>query len=59
MDTEAFARLSPGLEIDMRPTPSSESWQQFYDSARHNKVLDERTTLMLHLATAMAVGCYP
>ncbi len=43
----------------MRPTPSSETWQQFYDSARHNKVLDERTTLMLHLASAMALGCDP
>jgi hypothetical protein len=31
----------------------------FYESARHNDVLDERTTLLLHLASAMAVGCYP
>jgi hypothetical protein len=43
----------------MKPTVLSESWQAFYDSARHNKVLDELTTLMLHLASAMAVGCYP
>lgn len=43
----------------MRPTVQSEKWQAFYDSARHNKVLDERTTLMLHLASAMAVACYP
>lgn len=34
-------------------------WEAFYDSARHNDILDERTTVMLHLATAMAVGCYP
>jgi hypothetical protein len=40
-------------------TASSKSWQTFYDSARHNDVLDERTTLMLHLASAMALGCYP
>ena len=43
----------------MRPTVYSENWKAFYDSARHNKVLDPRTTIMLHLATAMAVGCYP
>jgi hypothetical protein len=43
----------------MRQTVSSKNWQAFYDSARHNDVLDERTTLMLHLASAMALGCYP
>ncbi len=43
----------------MKQTALSQNWQSFYDSARHNKILDERTTLMLHLASAMAVGCYP
>ena len=43
----------------MRTTTFSENWQAFYDSARHNDVLDERTTLMLHLASAMALGCDP
>jgi hypothetical protein len=40
-------------------TPQSKAWQIFYDSARHNPVLDERTTVMLHLASALALGCYP
>lgn len=31
----------------------------FYDSARHNDILDPKTTLMLHLAAAMAMGCEP
>ncbi len=31
----------------------------FYNSARKNKVLEPRTTLMIHLASAMALGCYP
>jgi hypothetical protein len=35
------------------------SWKAFYDTARHNDVLDARTTVMLHLASAMAFGCYP
>ena len=43
----------------MQPTESSKRFQAFYDSARHNEVLDERTTVMLHLASAMALGCYP
>ena len=43
----------------MRQTTSSEAWKAFYDSARNNKVLDDRTTLMLHLASAMALGCDP
>lgn len=36
-----------------------QAFQDFYDSARHNHVLDERTTVMIHLASAMAVACYP
>ena len=43
----------------MKRTRQSEAWEAFYDSARHNDVLDERTTLMLHLASAMALGCDP
>jgi len=43
----------------MKTTPQSRAWADFYDSARHNTVLDPRTTLMLHLASAMALGCDP
>lgn len=43
----------------MTTTTSAEKWKAFYESARHNDVLDERTTLMLHLASAMALGCDP
>jgi hypothetical protein len=32
---------------------------QFYESARHSEVLDERTAVLLHLAAAMALGCEP
>ena len=37
----------------------SVKWREFYESARTNEGLDERTRLMLHLASAMALGCYP
>ncbi|MFC1619825.1 hypothetical protein ACFL45_07755 [Candidatus Neomarinimicrobiota bacterium] len=41
-------------------TPQQQkTFTAFYDSARHNEVLDPKTTLMIHLATAMSVACYP
>jgi hypothetical protein len=43
----------------MLPKPQLAAWAEYYDSARHNDVLDERTTVMIHLATAMSTGCYP
>lgn len=41
------------------PTKRGREFDAFYDAARNNEVLGERTTIMLHLATAMAVACYP
>ncbi|MDP6547035.1 MAG: carboxymuconolactone decarboxylase family protein [Phycisphaerae bacterium] len=32
---------------------------EFYKSANKNGILDDKTTLMIHLAAAMALGCYP
>ncbi len=43
----------------MSPSKQLEAFNEFYDLARFNDILEPRTTLMLHLATAMAVGCYP
>ena len=43
----------------MRAEEREKLWDAFYDAARHNDALDERTTLMLHLAVAMALGCHP
>jgi len=31
----------------------------FYGSARNNGILDEKRTVLIHLAAAMALGCYP
>ena len=41
------------------PKRQKRAYAEFYRSARHNEVLDPRTTLMVHLASALAVGCYP
>ena len=40
-------------------TDQKRAFARFYRSARRNEILDPKTTLMLHLAVAMAVGCYP
>jgi len=32
---------------------------EFYKSANQNGILDDKTTLMIHLAAAMALGCSP
>ena len=36
-----------------------EAFDAFYKSARCSGVLDNKTSVMVHLAAAMAVGCYP
>lgn len=35
------------------------AYEAFYAAARGNDVLPAKTTYLLHLATAMAVGCVP
>lgn len=35
------------------------SYRDFYNSARYNEILDQKTTLITHLAVAMSIGCYP
>lgn len=43
----------------MLPEKQHKAFGEFYKSARYNDILDEKTTLMIHLATAMSVACYP
>jgi hypothetical protein len=43
----------------MLPRKQQKTYTDFYDSARYNEILEPKTTLMVHLAAAMAVGCYP
>ena len=43
----------------MLPEKQKKAYIDFYDSARYNNILEPKTTLMLHLAVAMALGCYP
>lgn len=41
------------------PKKQKRAYAEFYRSARNNEQLDAKTTLMLHLAAALALGCYP
>ncbi len=43
----------------MLPKDQRASFGRFYKSARENEILDPKTTLLLHLGSAMAFACYP
>ncbi len=43
----------------MLPKRQKETFEVFYDAARQNTILDPKTTLLLHLGSAMALGCMP
>jgi alkylhydroperoxidase/carboxymuconolactone decarboxylase family protein YurZ len=43
----------------MLKSKQQETFGAFYDSVRHNNILEPKTTLLLHMAAAMAVGCTP
>lgn len=43
----------------MLPGNQKTAYSDFYNSARHNEILGEKTTVLVHLAAAMALGCYP
>ena len=46
-------------ENQMLPRRQLTAFARFYRSARNNDILDQRTTVLIHLAAAMASGCYP
>ena len=43
----------------MLPKKQKKSYTDFYNSARYNEILEPKTILVIHLATAMALACYP
>ena len=43
----------------MLPRDQRVAFARFYKSARENQILDPKTTLLLHIASAMALACYP
>jgi hypothetical protein len=49
----------PPKERTVLPEKQDKVFGEFYKSARYNKILDQKTTLLIHLATAMSTACYP
>jgi alkylhydroperoxidase/carboxymuconolactone decarboxylase family protein YurZ len=47
------------MEGIMLPEKQQKLFGEFYDTVRHNEILEPKTTLLLHLAAAMALGCSP
>lgn len=43
----------------MLPREQRVAFARLYKSARENEVLDPKTTVLLHYASAMALACYP
>lgn len=43
----------------MLPEKMKEAYEHFYSAAAENGVLDKKTTRMIQLAAAFAIGCYP
>jgi alkylhydroperoxidase/carboxymuconolactone decarboxylase family protein YurZ len=43
----------------MLPEKQQQKFNEFYDAARNSGTLDPKTTRLLHLAAAMALGCTP
>ena len=43
----------------MLPEKQKHAYEDFYKSTTENEFLDEKTTLMVQLASAFAIGCYP
>jgi len=43
----------------MLPETQMKAFSEFYNTARKNQTLDEKTTFLIHLAASMAVACYP
>jgi len=37
----------------------NKAYTEFYNSTNSSEILDSKTTLIIQLAAAMAVGCYP
>lgn len=46
-------------ENNMLSETQMKTFNEFYNTARKNQTLDEKTTFLIHLAASMAVACYP
>lgn len=45
--------------VVMLPEKQNKAYAEFYESTAKNDILDPKTTVMIQMAAAMAIGCYP
>ncbi|MBI9086638.1 MAG: carboxymuconolactone decarboxylase family protein [Desulfobacterales bacterium] len=43
----------------MLPEEQNQAFQTFTTGVKQNEILDPKTTRLIYLAVAMALGCYP
>lgn len=43
----------------MLPEKLKDAYEGFFESTAKNGILDEKATVMIQLAAAFAIGCYP
>jgi hypothetical protein len=43
----------------MLPEKQKKAYEDFYEAAAGNGILDQKTTTMIQLAASFAIGCYP
>ncbi len=43
----------------MLPENQERKYEAFLESTTNNQLFDQKVTVMIQLATALAVGCYP
>jgi hypothetical protein len=48
-----------GKEANVLPEELKSAYEGFYDATKDNGHFDAKTTVMIQLAAAFAIGCYP
>ncbi|MGO9417279.1 MAG: hypothetical protein ACLP51_19335 [Syntrophobacteraceae bacterium] len=59
MSSGANPAIFTKKEKTMMPKQVNQSFADLRNAVNNNGILDPKTTLMIHMGAAMAVGCYP
>ncbi len=59
MSSEANPAIFTKKEKTMIPKQVNQSFAYFRNAVVNNGIIDPKTTIMIQMAVAMAVGCYP
>ena len=45
--------------VVMLPEKQNKAFSEFYETTAKNDILNPKTTVLIQMAAAMAIGCYP